>query len=599
MKRRRRQNQNPTRALAAGALFVAFLAFGVWLGYGQISTPGVPAGFVEKTVALDEMPDGASSVPDLNMMLSHLQIMAKQPHVAGSPAQAEVNAYLVDQLTKMGYQPQVERYSLTPEEIRAIDDTHKSPSYWSEEQIRDYANMGDKPTLDLLNVLVKLDAPDTEKGVLIISQYDSVKFGPGAGDDLLSATALMESLRTTGKQVSLKNDVYILFTDGEEQGLLGAACFVKAHPELKDKLQFVMNMECRGNQGSMLMFETTENNLELIRRYREMMTDPVSFSIATQVYHLMDNDTDLTEFMLAGYPGLNFATIEGADCYHGPTDTFENINRGTAAHYLRTIDDAVRYAAAADIEAVSSNQDAVFFPLLRGNLVVLPGTAALVLAIAAAALSAAFLVFALLSRRVRGRDVLKALGAQVGAMAASGLVGFVTVQICAWITGPKTSREYLAWEPAMPLFFVLLAVGVALTVGAVLFMGRRLRSPLAVLCGVMPLPALLSLATALVFNAASYLFSLPVFALLVLALFALFLENSRVFVWIGAVGYAVTALLVLLLFTPIVYLLYVAMAFSVTPAAVALAAIPVSVLTAAFCMVGARPKEAGLKVRLV
>jgi len=63
------------------------------------------------------------------------------------------------------------------------------------------------------------------------------------------------------------HDVIVLFTDGEESDLLGAAAFVREHPWAKDAAM-VLNFEARGTSGRSLMFETGPSNLDTTRVLR-------------------------------------------------------------------------------------------------------------------------------------------------------------------------------------------------------------------------------------------------------------------------------------------------------------------------------------------
>jgi hypothetical protein len=59
---------------------------------------------------------------------------------------------------------------------------------------------------------------------------------------------------------------------------------------------------------------------------------PVANSLSYEIYKRLPNDTDLTVFKRTGYPGLNFAFIEGVMNYHHATDTLQNLNRGSLQH---------------------------------------------------------------------------------------------------------------------------------------------------------------------------------------------------------------------------------------------------------------------------
>ncbi len=106
----------------------------------------------------------------------------------------------------------------------------------------------------------------------------------------------------------MRNDVIFLLTDGEELGLLGAAAFVNEHPWAKD-VGVALNFEARGTGGPVRMFETSEQNGWLIRRFAQAAPYPRTDSISYEIYRSLPNDTDLTVFKRHGYAGLNFAFI--------------------------------------------------------------------------------------------------------------------------------------------------------------------------------------------------------------------------------------------------------------------------------------------------
>ena len=97
--------------------------------------------------------------------------------------------------------------------------------------------------LFLQNILVKLDAPGANCGVLFVAHYDSVPEGPGAADPMLNTVSLLEALRSQAQNNALNNDLYFLFTDGEERGCLGAYRFAEAYPELYSRA-IVLTVSC-------------------------------------------------------------------------------------------------------------------------------------------------------------------------------------------------------------------------------------------------------------------------------------------------------------------------------------------------------------------
>ena len=55
---------------------------------------------------------------------------------------------------------------------------------------------------------------------------------------------------------ALRNDIVMIFADGEEAGLLGASSFVAEHPR-GAKGGVVLNWEATGNAGPSVLFETS------------------------------------------------------------------------------------------------------------------------------------------------------------------------------------------------------------------------------------------------------------------------------------------------------------------------------------------------------
>lgn len=556
-------------------LMLLVAAVGCALGFRQITPPALPAGFTEATVAVED----AQAGPDLDVMLTHLKAMASQVHSVCSPGLEVTRNYLMEQLTRMGYTYQVEEYPLAIEEVLALNAERSAfrgkKSRDTAESVRDYAGLeADAAHMPIKNVVVTLDCPGTEDTVIFMAHMDSVKFGPGTMDDTVSVAALLEALRLQ-KGRPLSRDLVFLFTDGEEQGMLGAAMYVKSHPEMKERTRLVVNLEARGNTGALLMFETTPNNLGLVRHFAKGTAAPAGFSIATQVYHMMANDTDLSWFMMAGYPGLNFSVIEGAEVYHTAEDNYEGFNRASAAHYLQTATDLVSYLATADLSDAQAGEDAVFFPLLKGHQVVLSATAARVLGYAALALALAAMTLALGRRQATFKGLAAEAGLQLGTLLAAAGLGLGVIKGVALANGLEKANDFLRFEPARWIFLGLMALSVGLSLAAHLWLRSRLSKPLSMAVGLLPLLWLGTLGTLLFFPAASYLFALPLL-MLSLSLLAT-VWSAKVRMMAGPVCYALTLFFTLLLYAPIVYLVYVALNLSMAYTAAALAMIPAGV----------------------
>lgn len=557
----------------------ACVGLGMLFGYRQLLPSKAQVSLKEETITLSQAQEG----PDLQLMLSHIKAMASQVHSVDSDGIRITRSYLLEVLAGMGYAPQKDEYFLSLDEVLALQkeraDYRKVEFEGSEESVRDYSGIGDKPTMDLTNIFVHADAPDTDETILFVAHTDSVKMGPGAFDDTVSVAALLEAMRGLD-QNALKRDLVFLFTDGEEQGLLGAALFVRDHPEFKGITRLVINLEARGNQGALLMFETSDDNLGIVREYQKALSMPYSFSIATAVYRSMKNDTDLTRFFMEGYPGMNLAVIQGAEVYHTVDDNVTTYSRDSAQHYLHTVTELVSHFALSEELGLEAGEDSVHFPLLRGNMVVFSQTTANIISYAALVLMLALLLVLLFFRKAKpGTMLLSAVIQLVWTGAAAG-GAYLVVSNVLKANNLSGYREILKFAGAQPVFYAMLAVSALGSLIVFLILSRLFRSPFSVALGVLIIPAVLAVVTTFVFPSVNYLFALPVLAGLAVVFLSLVLRPGAAL--FGALG----SVLILLLFLPIVMLMYVALSFESAHMAIALAQFPLTMIWGFFGLSG-------------
>jgi len=255
------------------------------------------------SVAATGSPDSFSA----SRAFRHLAVIAEKPHPMGSIEHAAVRDYLMGQLTEAGLEPQVQRATITikkgpPVEVGAVE-----------------------------NVLARLKGTTAGKAVMLVAHYDSALNSFGASDDGSSVASLLETLRVLRAGPPLKNDVVFLFTDAEENGLLGARAFADEHVWAKD-VGVVLNFEARGNSGPVMMFEISDDNGWLIRQFGQAAPFPVAHSLSYEIYKLLPNDTDLSVLKKAGMPGFNFANIDGISRYHTPLDNLQGVDQDSLQH---------------------------------------------------------------------------------------------------------------------------------------------------------------------------------------------------------------------------------------------------------------------------
>ena len=235
-------------------------------------------------------------------------LMAAEPHPVGSPQNMRVRDALIGRMAALGLSP----------EIRSGTGV----------QLSRYAT--DRVSAGFVeNVVGVLPGKDRRApAVALMAHYDSVPASPGAADDIMGVAAILETVRAIKARGTPYRDVMVVITDGEEAGLLGANQFFRRDP-LAKRIGLTLNVEARGGGGRVQMFQTSAQNGQIIDLYQRTATRPASSSLAVLIYEKMPNDTDLTETLRAGVPGMNYAIIGSQFDYHSPTSTPANLQRGS------------------------------------------------------------------------------------------------------------------------------------------------------------------------------------------------------------------------------------------------------------------------------
>jgi hypothetical protein len=276
--------------------------------------------------------------------MTHLQAITKQPHPPGSAEHAAVREYIVAALRSYGVEPEIQTATVLDRQ-------------------RDTVLLAGT----VQNVIAKVPGTANSKAILVAGHYDTTPQAFGASDDGAAVVAMLESVRALKAGPPLKNDVIFLFTDGEEEGLLGANGFIGQHPSARD-VGLVLNFEARGNGGPSIMFETSNNNGWLIPHFAEAAPHPVANSLSYEIYKRLPNTTDFTVFKSRGLDGLNFAYIDGLSAYHTPLDNIQRINEGSLQHHGSYLLALARHFGNLDLRQIRS-ANAVYFDVLGSALV--------------------------------------------------------------------------------------------------------------------------------------------------------------------------------------------------------------------------------------
>lgn len=459
--------------------------------------------------------------------LIYVRTIAQTPHPIGSSRQTEVRSYLIDQLKRLGLQPQT--YSGIGIASRGSD-----------------INAG-----KVTDIVGRLPGDANSRAILLMAHYDSTRHAPGAADDGASVAAILESVRAIRASTRLKNDLIVLFTDGEEAGLLGAEAFAHNHPWVND-LGLILNFEARGNRGPSLLFETTAGNSLLIEAVRKACPDAVGSSLFYSLYQLLPNNTDLSVFRHSGIPGLNFAFGNGLEAYHTRLDSAETLSPDSVQHQGSYALLLTKHFGQMDLTKLPARDDRMFFNLFGKGLITYPQNWVPWLELLLTIGLSALLIYGYRRKQVR----LRAVALASLAMLAS-LVCLPIILAIVWAILSRGFRvEILLGDTRSNNFLLAGLALVGITVGVLIWRWLfRAQSPLTLTFAALVCMLGLSWLFVIRIASGSYLLQWPLL-LAELALLATLVgkRGERDVFWWAVIPAVVCALL---LFAPLLYLVYV------------------------------------------
>ncbi len=472
--------------------------------------------------------------------------IAAEPHsVRNQEALSKVRDYLVRRIDEMGLESEVFTYK-----------NHTDKYGW---------------TYDVNNIYTKIDGKDGEDGtyILLVAHYDSSPAkrsgeedgSTGAADDGYGVATVLEILELlTQNQDEMVNGVKVLFTDAEETGLVGASKEMEYNRELYDNVSYVINVEARGITGPAIMFETTDQNVEVMDLYSNA-NFPVAYSLASDVYRKMPNGSDFTEFKDAGLVGINFAVLKSLDYYHTTNDNYDNIDFSTLQHYgeqiLPIVEAFVYDEKYSDPDVFKSDQNAVFFTFLPNVLVMYSTTFANIL-------TGIFLIGLLVvtlilvrSEKVSLKHIALWLMGWLSISVIMMGVGYVISLTVAAICNIEFKLFYMPKVPNADLIVLLTVLVFFMMIWWIVCTFRKSDNNLLnVLLGGVYYNTMMLIIFTRVLPGGTFLFTWPLIASLVpLALVCIDLQNNDIYKYASLIPFAVT----IIIFVPVLYLINIAL----------------------------------------
>jgi hypothetical protein len=349
----------------------------------------------------------------------------QRPHPADSAADDQVRSRLIQLLRQMGLKP-------------IVRDQFACNELFKERGV----------SCARVRNLIAIVGQPRGKALLINAHYDSVPVGPGASDDGIGVATLLE-VGSILKDRPLRRPVILLFNEGEELGLVGARAFL-ADP-LSKSVDSLVNLEARGVNGPVNMFETSRPNGTAVTLFASAVKRPSANSLSTDVYELMPNYTDVNSFSERQWLTLNLAPIGNETRYHSAGDNVAALDPSTLQHMGdQTL--ALAEALASGTPA-PSRASRIFMDLCGRLLIMIP------LPIGVALLAGLLLAFAamVISGGAAARAAVVVLGTLFGSAALSWLA----------LAAIGTVRPGMFWR-AQPVWTLLSTYADVLLVGTVL-----------------------------------------------------------------------------------------------------------------------------------
>ncbi len=266
-------------------------------------------------------PDEAFSAERAFAVLSTL-LAEEVPHPVGSPQNRIVRQRIIDELTRLGI-------------------GYEEQNSWTCGEV--FANCA-----YVENIIGIIPGRSTGNAIALMAHYDSVPMAPGAGDDGAGVAAILESARALIGEAPFEHPIFLLITDGEEMGLIGAEAFFRQHPRASE-VGVVLNYEGSGTTGASLVLRTNAANEMLIDTLVDQTSSPYGFSFAAEIFERMPNDTDFSVPLAMDIPGIDFAFAGERKHYHTPNDNLSNIDLRTIQHHGENMLPLVRSLADADL----------------------------------------------------------------------------------------------------------------------------------------------------------------------------------------------------------------------------------------------------------
>ena len=245
----------------------------------------------------------------------------------------------------------------------------------------------------LTNILVPVSANNitNSQNILFVAHYDSAENSYGASDDGMSVAGLLETIRLL-KNNNFKNNIYVLFTDGEEESFWGANEFIKNNIIRYD---LIINFDNAGSSGNLTLYHYSNDNIA--KQYFKATKRESTYSLINEILYnpqstyYQGETSDAFLFIENGYTTLDFALSSNPFNYHSENDSFSNIDIKALENTTSSMIEMMNYYGNNMVEE-PTNSNFVNFKIFTGFELSIPQTLYIILAIAFIIISILYLI---------------------------------------------------------------------------------------------------------------------------------------------------------------------------------------------------------------
>jgi acetylornithine deacetylase/succinyl-diaminopimelate desuccinylase-like protein len=191
--------------------------------------------------------------------------------------------------------------------------------------------------------LLSSGQPNAE-AIVLGAHYDSVLRAPGANDDGTGVAAVMAIARAMAKIKPRTRDLYIVFFDEEERGLVGSRAFAQM---LKDENRKVVGVHTIDQAG----WDSNHNRaieLELPYDGAVALYEKAAKSLGMDIplYTTTETGSDHQSFRRLGFPAIGvteeYRHNDTTPYIHKPGDTYETIDFDYLASTTKLVNEVIK-----------------------------------------------------------------------------------------------------------------------------------------------------------------------------------------------------------------------------------------------------------------